>query len=94
MCFGYLLSFFLEEKFIINIKYIENKKIKKFKVKWNELKNLENLKFIKKYKYYRKKIIFSSSNKELDLLFKINNILSSVYASKGEDKKGEEDIEI
>ena len=51
---------------------LEKKDLQKYKIKWDELENLENLKFIRKHKKFWDRIELSSPNKTLDLLIKIN----------------------
>ena len=46
--------------------------LKKYKVKWNELESLENLKFIRKHKHFWKRVELSSSNENMNILLHIN----------------------
>jgi len=46
--------------------------LKKYKKKWDKLETLENLKFIRKHKHFRKRIELSSKNDTLNILLHIN----------------------
>ena len=46
--------------------------LKKYKVKWDELESLENLKFIRKHKKFWKRVELSSTNDSLNILLQIN----------------------
>lgn len=46
--------------------------LKKYKVKWEELESLENLKFIRKHKHFWKRVDLSSTNENMNMLLHIN----------------------
>ena len=46
--------------------------LKKYKVKWDELESLENLKFIRKHKHFWKRIDLYSTNENMNMLLHIN----------------------
>ena len=46
--------------------------LKKYKVKWDELESLENLKFIRKHKHFWKRVDLSSTNENMNMLLHIN----------------------
>ena len=67
---GDLLSFgSVNLLFTLNL---EKHDIKKYKIKWDKLESLENLKFIRKHKSLWKKVEISSENDKMNILLHIN----------------------
>ena len=67
---GVLLTFgSINLLFTLNL---EKHDLKKYKVKWEKLENLENLKFIRKHKHFWKRIEISSNNDTMNILLHIN----------------------
>ena len=67
---GDLLSFG-----VINLLFslnLEKQELKKYKIKWEKLESLENLKFLRKHKNLWKKIEISSNNDTMNILLHIN----------------------
>ena len=52
--------------------YLNQKDISKYKIKWEELENLNNLKFIRKHKSLWKRIEISSNDDTMNILLNIN----------------------
>ena len=66
---GNLLTFgSINLKFTLNL---EKSDIKKYKIKWEKLESLENLKFIRKHKHLWKRIELSSKNNTINVLLHI-----------------------
>ena len=51
---------------------LEKPDLKKYKIKWDKLESLENLKFLRKHKHLWKKIEVTSNNDKMNILLHIN----------------------